>query len=260
VNTSVDLKTLRPPLFALVYVVVCCSVLQCVAVCCSVLQCVAASVVRTGICCSVLHCVCVFVAASRGAHEPSCAQEHWYLLQRVALCLRVCCSVKSCTRTLLCTRALQRVHRLHKSVLKCIAVCCSVLQCVRQCVHHTFAQEHSAVSRVTRECHECHSLCLLQSQECVLQCVAVCCRVKRQWHECHACAQDALMTLMSAQEQCVCCSVLQCVAVSRDSGMSVTRVHELHKSVKNASRAVCVLRVTSVSLTTRNTHTALVLS
>jgi len=53
----------------------CKGVLQCVAVRCSVLQCVA-------VCCSALQCVAVcVVAALRG------------VLQRVAVCCSVCCSV-----------------------------------------------------------------------------------------------------------------------------------------------------------------------
>jgi len=61
------------------YIVVCCSVLQCVAVCCRVLQCVAVccSVLQgVAVCCSVLQCVAAYCS--------------------VLQCVAVCCSVLQC--------------------------------------------------------------------------------------------------------------------------------------------------------------------
>jgi len=172
---AVCCSVLRPPLFAMVFVAACCSVFACLLqrVCCSVLQCVCVFVaaccsvfacvlqrqeVHTNPC-SVLQCVCVFVAA--------CCSVFACLLQRVAVCLRVCCSIKRCTRTPMCTRALQRVHRLHKSVLKCIAVCCSAFGSVSTTLVLCRVESHERVSWV--------SLFVFVAESSV--CVAVCCSV-----------------------------------------------------------------------------------
>jgi len=90
-------------LMRMLYVAVCCSVLQCAAVCCSVLQCVAVS-------CSVLQCVAV-----------SC---------RVLQCVAVCCSVLQCVAV--CCSGLRCVA-VWFSVLQCVAVWCSVLHYVAVC-------------------------------------------------------------------------------------------------------------------------------
>jgi len=75
---------------SVLYVAVCCSVLQCAAVCCSVLQCVA-------VCCSVLQCVAVCCS--------------------VLQCAAVCCSVLQCVAVCCC-------------FLQCVSVCCSVCRCI----------------------------------------------------------------------------------------------------------------------------------
>ena len=156
------------------------------------------------------------------------------------------------------------------SMLQCVAVCCSVTG-----VHKTGCTSVHHDTHRTQHTHYSH----------VLQCVAVCCSVKTLRHECHACAQVALMSVVSAQEQCVCCSVLQCVAVCCSVLQCVAvccRVlqcvavccsvkrqwHECHSCAQVAqecherikSSACCVSRACRSSHATRNTHAALVLS
>jgi len=84
------------------YVVMCCSVLQCVAVCCSVLQCVA-------VCCSVPLVVI----------KHTLTYECTDLLDK---CVAVCCSVLQCVAA--CC-----------SVLQCVAVCCSVIHLSNHCIY-----------------------------------------------------------------------------------------------------------------------------
>jgi len=170
--------------------------LQCVAVCCSVLQCVA-------VCCSVvvwdansfqdpIMCVCV--------RERDC----------VCVCVAVCCSVLQCVAV--CCSKLQRVAVwLHEMRMcfkflvcvcvrererLCVCVCCSVLHCVAVC-------------------------CI------VWQCVAVCCSVLqrgcmgREFVSSPRCVcvcereRETVSVFVSQRDAvcCMCCSVLQCVAV-----------------------------------------------
>ena len=65
----------RSVLQMLLYVVLCCSVLQCVAVCCSVLQCVA-------VCCSVLQCVAALTCVSHATQYTTRTSTENFLHQR----------------------------------------------------------------------------------------------------------------------------------------------------------------------------------
>jgi len=128
---------------AIPFLVLCCSVLQCVAVCCSVLQCVA---------------VWTYTRHTRQCHS----------LPRVVLqCVAVCCGAFA---ILFQSRSYNNCVAMCCSVLQCVAVCCSVLQwCKRtNTVHSPFSSRAGAMTIAL----QCVAVCCS-----VLQCVAVCCSV-----------------------------------------------------------------------------------
>ena len=94
------------------------------------------------------------------------------VLQRVAVCSGVCCSVLQCVgrKCTLCVAVCC-------SVLTWVMVCCSVLQCVgRKC---TLSLQHTVTHCITLQRLLYTAVCYSVLAVCcsVLQCVAVCCSV-----------------------------------------------------------------------------------
>jgi len=132
---SMSLQFARPS-SALLPLLVCCSVVQCVAVCCSVMQRVAVScrvlqsVASVAVCCSlvvsssaasgVLQCVAVCCSVLQCVARPSSAP----------LPLLVCCSVLQSVAV--CCSLLQSVA-VYCSLLQSCVACCSLLQSVAVC-------------------------------------------------------------------------------------------------------------------------------
>ena len=172
----------------MIYVAVCCSVLQCVAVCCSVLQCATLHgfvwgsllwslyTVSKRVCCSVLQCATmrcigscegyshqVFIQWARDC-VAVCATLHGFvwgplLWSLYTVSKRVCCNVLQCaTLHGSCEGSYQVFIQWARA---CVAVCCRVLQFVALvCARATFVRYFlRAVQRVeqrgekSREAH-----------------------------------------------------------------------------------------------------------
>jgi len=97
------------------------------------------------------------------------------VLQFVAMCVAVCCSLLQCVAV--CCSVLQQKTKSSRDretdVLQCVAVCAAVCRSVLQCVaapkKKGGATERQMCCRVLQ--------CVLQ---CALQCVAVCCSKKKR--------------------------------------------------------------------------------
>jgi len=207
---------------------VCCSVLQCVAVCCSVLHCVALCcsglndttcctfysrwrrcvstrhVTHIIVCCSVLQCAVVCCSVLQ------CAAVCCSVLQ----CAAVCCSVLQCVAA--CCRVLQGVV-VRCSVLQRVAVCCSMLQCAASLISYSNASIALCTYRyvyIHTHVSNCYSR---------WRCGILTSCVTHIIYSCEECMQRLLEVVGVAVYQhiaCVCCSVLQCVAVCRHRGIS----------------------------------------
>jgi len=104
------------------------------------------------------------------------------VLQHVAVCVAVCCSVLQCIAV--CCSVLQRVV-VCCSVLRCVAACCSApryLGKVRRCVAAAWCSVLQRVAVCVASC--CNALQHVAVCQCtfvrsvgVMQCVAVCCSV-----------------------------------------------------------------------------------
>jgi len=210
-------------------VAVWCSVLQCVAVCCSVLQCVA-------VCCSVLQ---------RNEYASRCPIT--------AVCVVECCSCRVLQSVAACCRVMRSPHVLPPRPLhlvQCVAVCCSVrqravmcckiLQCAAPliCITTAFVWTKCDASGCEAS-HQVRVSC--NPHPTVLQCLSVGCNVLHRvavWGSCRppyptprgptptdfsrtSCTQRArrraclhqARPLARLLSHCMCCSVLQGVAV-----------------------------------------------
>ena len=82
-QSAVTMCQFLSPGTTLYYMVLCCSVLQCVAVCCSVLQ-------HVAVCCSVLRCVAVCCSVLQCVTLCCSMLQCVAVLQHVAVCCTVC--------------------------------------------------------------------------------------------------------------------------------------------------------------------------
>jgi len=193
---SALLRVAAPDVACRVLLAVCCSVVQLVAVCCSVLQCFAVCCsARCGMRSAFLQCAAVRCSLVQSGAIWCCALQWfaascsaWFSVQSapcsVLQCGAVGCSAQQCFAICCSARGGMR-----SAFLQCVAVCGSALQWCVAC---------------------CSAWCGMRSASSVVQCgVALCDVLQCRWY-----MLQCRWYVVFGELHAVCCSALQCGAVS----------------------------------------------